>query len=50
MTGEQPTSVRLEPELKRALKRVADERHWSISYTIAQVLKAWLDSLKRGKK
>ena len=49
MGGEHPTSVRLEPDLKRALKRVADERHWSISYTISQVLKAWLDSLRKKK-
>ncbi len=40
--SDQPTSVRLPKTLRESLKRLAKDRHWSMSTLIQQVLEAWV--------
>lgn len=43
MPGELPTSIRLPREIKAALQRAANERKWSLTQMIGEVIKQWLE-------
>ena len=43
MPKPQPTSVRLDPEIKRRLLAFATRRGWAVSRLIGYVLAEWLD-------
>ncbi len=45
-----PTSIRLAPDLKRALKREADKRRWGVSELVQEILKQWFTWQKKREE
>ena len=50
MSKLQPTSLRLDPEIKRKLQAYAKPRGWPLSTLIAYVLKEWVEYQSKAEK